>query len=95
MCALFGELSIAERVLIYRVVYTQRQARELGVFSFVARCLRLWEVAWGQGEVSGLVCDSEIVGAYTSLFLPNLSGSLFGTSKGVNAWRLREDRCRW
>jgi len=36
MCALFGELSIVERVLKYRVVYSQRQARELGVFWFVA-----------------------------------------------------------
>jgi hypothetical protein len=53
MCALFGELSIAERVLKYRVVYSQRQARELGVFSFVAGDLRLWVRGIGQGEVSG------------------------------------------
>jgi hypothetical protein len=42
MCALFGELSMAERVLKYRVVNKERQARELGVFSFLAGVLRLW-----------------------------------------------------
>ena len=41
MCALFGELSIAKRVLKYRVVNNDRQARELGVFSFVTGDLRL------------------------------------------------------
>jgi hypothetical protein len=39
--ASFGELSIAERVLKYRVVNNERQARELGFFSFVAGDLRL------------------------------------------------------
>ena len=42
MCALFGELIAKKRVLKYRVVNTPRQARELGVFSFVAGDLRLW-----------------------------------------------------
>ena len=45
MCASFGELSIVERALKYRVINTQRQARELGVFSFVAGDLRSWVMA--------------------------------------------------
>jgi hypothetical protein len=40
-CALFGELSIAERAIKYSVVNKARQARELGVLAFVAGDLRV------------------------------------------------------
>ena len=61
-----------------------RQARELGVFSFVAGYLRLWAVSKGQGEVSGWGSDSGVTEVLLSLFGPKLSGSLFGVSKWVN-----------
>jgi len=38
----------------------------------------------GEGEVSGLVCDSVVVDAFASLVGPKLSGSLFGEDEGVN-----------
>jgi hypothetical protein len=41
-------------------------------------------VGRGQGDVSGLVCDSVVVDVLTSRIAPKLSGSLFGVSKGVN-----------
>ena len=46
MCALFGELFAIERVSKYELVNTERQARELGVFSFVAGKLRLPPLLW-------------------------------------------------
>ena len=54
MCALFGELSIAECVLKYRTVNALRQARELGVFAFVAGDLRSCEREKGKVDVSAL-----------------------------------------
>ena len=42
MCASFGELFTTERVSKYELVNTERQARELGVFSFLAGDLRLF-----------------------------------------------------
>ena len=48
MCALFGELFARERVSEYKMVYTPRQARELGVFSFVAGILSCTPLlCWG------------------------------------------------